>query len=92
MRIYELARDKSYTETALKLTLKPLKQWDSMFIVTSVAAQGNDICVGDTVQSVTVLRWQDGALQQVSKHYSPIWPTTVSFLGPNRIIAMNVRQ
>ncbi|EIW81285.1 hypothetical protein CONPUDRAFT_56293 [Coniophora puteana RWD-64-598 SS2] len=61
-------------------------EWNHNYVVANLVSRGNLLLVGDAISSVTLLQYERGALQNVARDYSPLWPTSVEMLDERNVI------
>ncbi|KAG8793975.1 hypothetical protein FRC16_010750 [Serendipita sp. 398] len=83
--VYQLTRKAATNE----LQLKPVDQWIHNYMLSSLVVNGSDIVIGDTFQSVTLLRWTGSEIKLVSKDYETVNSLNAT-LDDTHIIQSNV--
>ncbi|EJD50676.1 hypothetical protein AURDEDRAFT_112250 [Auricularia subglabra TFB-10046 SS5] len=89
--LYELRRNTlSEAERASHLTLRQKKEWNHNYVVTSLAARGDTIYIGDSVASIAILRWKHETLHTIARHFGPIFPLALDVMSSGSVITANI--
>ncbi|KAI0337556.1 hypothetical protein BDW22DRAFT_1363933 [Trametopsis cervina] len=65
-------------------------RWNHNYCVTSLVARGDNLIVGDSVSSVSVLKVHGRELQTLARDYAPLWPNTIESTRNEGVIGANL--
>lgn len=60
------------------MTLKPVDQWVHSYALLSLVVVGTKVIIGDSLQSITVLRWTGSKLEFMAKDWSSMGSMNVT--------------
>jgi len=69
------------------ITLQKVTEWTHSYVVRNLVSHGENLVLGDAINSISVLKLVGAQLQTVARDYGPLWPVCVQALDGRTIIA-----
>lgn len=70
-----------------------MAKWTHNYIVGNMIARGDRVYIGDTVNSLSVVQWDEvnQSLSSVARDYTPLWPAAIEAIENDAILGCDVR-